>query len=415
YIAPEDYAAGPDGYFNCDERGYRGFTAATQGTVLFAQSTQAKSEVQSFPPGVVTKIPPNHKIIADLHFLNIKPRKFTTSARLTLGLVHPKDVETIATPFVLTYDDLHIPPKSETRFQAECGFADQYKNITGDDFDMKLYYALPHYHGLGNYFDLEIHGGRRDGKQLFELKGFNAEANGHQFNPPVQISDAKGFRFSCGYDNPRDEVVEWGIGGDEMCMMLLYGNQDAVMAGRIPHTKNTTKKDGIIRKSGHCNTTALPPSDGQTMPTPEEKQGEMYVPESNTTQKLDPIPDCKERPGTAEPLRKPTLSNLQTDLFSVGCAFSSCHDAESPTAGLNLTADDLHKELMNHEMKTPTDLPLIDPGNPEGSWLYEVTSNCKPQTKYGPTSHMPRNSPTLLDPGVLAMIREWIARGAKDN
>lgn len=415
YVVPEDYAAGPDGYFDCEKRNYRGFTAAVQGTVLFAQSTQAQQEVQSFPNGVVTKIPPNHKIVADLHFLNINSRELSTDARLSLGLVHPKDVRDIAIPFVLSYNDLHIPPKSEARFTSECSFADQVERITGDDSGMKLYYALPHYHGLGNHFELEYFGGPRDGEQIFELSGFNAEANGQKFDPPVELNDAEGFRFTCGFDNPRDEVVEWGIGGNEMCMMLGFSDADAILAGRIEDGNEVVgREDGIIQNEGRCETIATEPQD-QTMPTDEEKQGEMYVPESESSEEIDPLPECEDRPGTAEPLRDPTLTNLETDLFEVGCAFSSCHDAENPAAGLDLTADDLHGELMNHELITPTEDPLVDPGNPEGSWLYRVTANCEPQVESGTVSHMPRNSPTLLEPEVLAMIREWIARGAQDN
>lgn len=416
YVVPEDYVPGEDGYFDCDERGYRGFTAALEGTVLFAQSTQAQSEVQSFPDGVVTKIPPNHKIVADLHFLNISPRKRTTSARLTLGLTHPRDVETVATPFVLSYRDLQIPPESEARFTSSCDFTSAFRNITGEEFNAELFYILPHYHGLGNYFELEIAGGPRDGEQLFELHGFNAEANGQTFSPPVDLTDAEGLRFTCGYDNPRDESVGWGIGGQEMCMMLGFSDADAVIAGRVPRGNEVVENDGeIVYNEGPCEATAVPRSDAQKMPTEEERQGEMYVPESDGDEELDPIPECEEYPGTAEPLREPTLSNLQTDLFRVGCAFSSCHDSESPAAGLELAADDLHDELMNHELLTPTDYPLVDPGNPEGSWLYRVTSNCEPETNEGTTSHMPRNSPTLLEPEILAMIREWIARGAQDN
>ena len=421
YVVPESYAApdseeeSGDGYFDCDERNYRPYTAATQGSVIFAQSTQAKSETQSFPAGVVTKIPPHSKIVADVHFLNIQPREFTTSARMTLGLVHPRDVETIARPIFMTYDALEIPPKSETRFTSECDFADAYSDQTGEKFEMKIYYVLPHYHGLGNYFDLEIFGGPRDGEQIYKLEGFNAEANGKQLEPPMEITDAKGFRFTCGYDNPRDEVVDWGIGGDEMCMMLAFGNQKARMPATVNNTSSTTEKDGIIHKSGPCAAAALPQADGQTMPTEEEKQGEMYIPDSNTDEGIQPVPDCEDRPGTADPIVEPTLTSLETNLFSVGCAFTSCHDSESPASGLDLAADDLHDELMTHELSTPTDKPLVDPGNPEGSWLYQVTSKCKPETNVGPVGHMPKNSPTLLDPGIVAMIREWIAEGAKDN
>jgi hypothetical protein len=151
------------------------------------------------------------------------------------------------------------------------------------------------------------------------------------------------------------------------------------------------------------------------MPTEEEKTGQMHVPDSDEAEDIDPIPDCEDRPGTAEPLREPTLTNLKTNFFSVGCGFTSCHDTESPAANLDLTADDLHAELTGHEMVTPTDMPLVTPGKPSQSWLYRVTSECEPESKVGPVSHMPRNAPTLTDPEVLAMLREWIARGAKDN
>ncbi len=416
YVVPEDYAAGEDGYFDCEERGYRGFTAATEGTVLFAQSTQARSEIQSFPDGVTTKIPPDHKIVADLHFLNITSRELSTSARLTLGLVHPREVRDIAIPFVLSYNDLEIPAESEARFTAECDFADASERITGDEFDMELYYVLPHYHGLGNYFELEFFGGPRDGEQIFELAGFNAEANGQKFNPPVDLSGAEGFRFTCGYDNPRDESVGWGIGGNEMCMMLGFSDADAILAGRVSSGSHVERRDdGIVYKEGPCGEIGTEPKPSQKMPSEEEKDSELYVPDSGADGELAPIPECEEYPGDAEPLREPTLTNLETDLFEVGCAFSSCHDGEAPAAGLDLTADDLHDELMNHELVTPTDDPLVDPGNPEESWLYRVTSRCEPEVETGTVSHMPRNSPTLMDPEMLAMIRAWIERGAADD
>ena len=416
FVVPESYAPGGDGFFDCDDRGFSELTAALRGTVLFAQSTQAQSEVQKLPPGVTIKIPPNYKVVADVHFLNIATRKLETNARMTLGLTHPKNVDTVVSPFRLQYHDLDIPPKSEARFSGECNFADPYSQITGGDLDMKVYYVLPHYHGLGNYFQLEMMGGPRDGEEIFELKGFNAEANGQTLTPPVDMSGAKGFRFTCGYDNPRDESVKWGLGNQEMCVMLGFAEAGALVDADVKEGNHVTdRKDGIVYNEGPCEVQALPKSDDQGPPSKEEKNAEMYVPEGDSQEDLDPIPDCEERPGTAEPFRKPTLTNLQNHLFSVGCAFSSCHNGDSPAAGLNLNADDLHAELTNHQVLTPTDMPLVDPGNPQGSWLYEVTSKCEPTSDVGTVSHMPRNSPTLLEPEMLAMIREWIARGAKDN
>ncbi|MFB6375395.1 MAG: hypothetical protein ABEN55_20275, partial [Bradymonadaceae bacterium] len=233
FVVPEDYAAGKDGYFPCDERSFEEIQAALQGTVLFAQSTQAKSEVQQFPEGVVIKIPPNHKIVADVHFLNIATRQLETSARMTLGLTHPKNVDTVVTPFRLSYYDLEIPPNTRSRFTGKCEMAEPYRDEARHPFDMKLYYVLPHYHGLGDYFSLKIMGGPRDGEQLFELTGFNAEANGQMYSPPVDLSGAKGLKFTCGYDNPTDETVGWGLGGSEMCIMLGFADLDYLISATV--------------------------------------------------------------------------------------------------------------------------------------------------------------------------------------
>jgi hypothetical protein len=416
FVTPEEYASGEDGYFNCDDRGFHELTAALNGTVLFAQSTQAQKEVQKFPEGAAIKIPPNSKIIAGVHFLNIAAHTRKAKARMTLGLTHPREVDTVLTPFRLTYFPLDIPPESEARFTGECNFADPYEAQSGEDYAPNLYYVLPHYHGLGNYFGLELFGGERDGEQVFELEGFNAEANGQTFDPPLNLADSKGFRFTCGYDNPRDESVGWGVGSQEMCVMLGFTDADLMVDAPVEGQNQVIREEeGIVYNTGQCNVQPYPTGKSGEMPSSAERERPMYVPESDTDEDIDPVPDCEDTPASAEPLKEPTLTNLKRDIFSVSCAFSSCHGEESAAANLNLTGDNLRQRLVDHQMVTPTQMPLVDPGNPDGSWLYEVVSKCEPESDAGPVSHMPRNSPTLLDPELVAMVREWIAQGAKDN
>jgi len=55
---PETEFAGPDGLWDCDDRNYSQLQAAITGGVLYAQSTQARKEVQKFPDGVVVRVPP---------------------------------------------------------------------------------------------------------------------------------------------------------------------------------------------------------------------------------------------------------------------------------------------------------------------------------------------------------------------
>ncbi|MFB6375396.1 MAG: hypothetical protein ABEN55_20280, partial [Bradymonadaceae bacterium] len=125
---------------------------------------------------------------------------------------------------------------------------------------------------------------------------------------------------------PRDETVGWGIGDQEMCVMLGFADSDAVLDAAVNNgNKVVETRDGIVYNRGPCSVLSFPKNDNQGMPTKKEKNSEIYVPEGDSEEDLEPIPECEEYDGTAEPLRSPTLTNLQRDIFSVGCAYSSCH------------------------------------------------------------------------------------------
>ena len=62
------------------------------------------------------------------------------------------------------------------------------------------------------------------------------------------------------------------------------------------------------------------------------------------------------------------------------------------------------------------DLPLVKPGDPDGSWLYQIVSRCEPKDSKGNVVRtMPYNAPTPLPDEHVAALRAWIAAGAKDD
>lgn len=414
-VVPETSFVGDDGYFDCDSRGYSEVNAAIQGTVLFAQSTQSREEVQDLADGVAIKIPPYAKVIGGLHMLNISTEERTTDLRMRIDILHPRDVETVVTPFRLSYYDLNIAPNGETRLSSTCDLAAPYQAFTGSPLDMKLHWALPHYHELGNYFRLEVVGGPLDGQNLFELEGFNAEANGVSFSPAIDLTGATGLRFTCGYNNPRDEPVHWGIGNQEMCVMLGLVEGDALFDAGVNSGDMITGTDADGRElhEGPCTVTMLPKNANQAMPSDEEIAAPLYAPPSDEDPNVvTVVPECEDTPD-AEPAKfAPTLSTIKGAIFVPSCAYSSCHDAVNPAFGLDLVSDGLHDRLLAHQVQHDTTMPLIDPGNADGSWLYHMMSDCEPAAGVTP---MPRNAPNLLEPGLVATVREWIDGGAADN
>jgi len=103
-------------------------------------------------------------------------------------------------------------------------------------------------------------------------------------------------------------------------------------------------------------------------------------------------------------------------VFAPSCSYNACHFGANAKQGLDLAAADLHAELLGHTVVHDVGMPLVDPGNPDNSWLYRILSECNPPNRTGGTEpHMPLNAPTLLDDGLVAKVRVWIENGALDD
>ncbi len=405
FVVPDTLYPGPDGYFRCHDREFEELKSAVAGSVLFAQSTQSIIEHQQFGPGAVVKIPPHHSVVAGVHMLNLADRPVETELRMELGLIHPKDVTAILSVFRLTYGDLAIPAGGEARFTGECDFSTA---LAGGS--LKMHWVLPHYHYLGNHFRLSLLGGEADGEDFFALDGFNADANGKAFDPPIPLDSATGVRFTCGYLNPTDSEVGWGIGDQEMCVMLALVEADTLMDASVSTTTSVEMRDGIEHHTGECNVLAVPKNAAQGPPSDEEKAAELYVPPTADAD-VDVVaaPDCVDTPADAVFDGDPTLSAVRAAVFLPRCSFSSCHGNGGSAGGLDLSAEDLHAELLNHDLARSSDLPLVKPGDAEGSYLFQVLSTCRAAD--GPP-HMPLNAPSLIPPDLSALVRDWIAAGA---
>jgi hypothetical protein len=415
FVVPEDMYPGPDGFFDCGDRGFTELEAAVAGTVLFAQSTQSFVEVQRTQAGAVIKIPPRHKVIAGTHMLNVGPADVSTQLFASLELVHPREVDVVLTPFRLSYLDIDIPAQTVSRFTGICSnFGERIAEGTGKPIDIKLHYSLAHYHYLGNYFDLTFGGGPLDGQSVYRIDGFDGEANGKVFDPPLDLTGVESLRYTCGYDNWRDVNVGWGIGDQEMCVMLgLAESQvmfDATVTGGTVAVGTTP--DGVVEFEGPCGMLVLPKNPNQSMPTQAELDAELYVPPSGDDS-IPPVPECLDHDPSVAPTLEPTLSNISAVIFQQSCSFNACHGHSAQAAGLNLQAPDLLTELLDHQVLGNVGASLVEPGDLANSWLYQIMATCEPDGGTG--NHMPLNSPVLLDDRSLALVREWILAGAPNN
>lgn len=251
---PSDIFDGPDGVWPCKERGYKQFTAALYGGVLYAQSTQAKHEVQKFPEGAATRIPPYSRIIGDVHILNTGDTDVTGHAKLSVYGLPKEQVTVKLAPFHMTYRALDIPPHATSRFTGECRLDDKFPSAK---LNMKVYYILPHTHALGTRFFFETVDGPAAGEPLIDISGFNSEPRGRYYDPPVDITGASSLRFACEFTNPRDVSVGWGFGDQEMCEFLGFAESAMAFESEIVTAEPAGTDGSTALFTGECQSTAF--------------------------------------------------------------------------------------------------------------------------------------------------------------
>jgi len=254
FFVPEDHEGWTtEPWLNCYDEGFSEIAAALAGGVIYAQSTQVQFELQKFQDGAVIKIPARSRIIGATHLLNYTPDSVSTGLRMTLHALPTDEIQTKLTPAQLIYTALAIPPLSRSTAGATCDLEAEHQKLFKTPLDMKVHYILPHYHAMGESFDVTIIGGPNDGMKLVDHGGYNAEPLGYLFDPPIDLKGATGLSFTCGFNNPRDEVVTWGIGDQEMCEALLFVESTMAFSAGVSETATIETIESIEAHSGTCN------------------------------------------------------------------------------------------------------------------------------------------------------------------
>jgi hypothetical protein len=227
FFVPEDQFDGPDGTWDCDDRTFSEVGAGVVGGVLFAQSTQVMQEAQTFPPGTAFVIPPRARILGDIHLINLGREAVDSAITFEIDTVPESEVEVPLVPMTMTNRALALPPRQASRFTMHCDFGE----LLGAPFDFRFYYVLPHHHALGSSFHLEATGGPGGDETVVEVATTVGEPWGVSLAPAVDVTGATGLRMTCGYDNPRDVPVQYGLGDQEMCVMLGFTDANFKLAG----------------------------------------------------------------------------------------------------------------------------------------------------------------------------------------
>jgi hypothetical protein len=261
----DDVYDGPDGVWPCEERDFDEVEAAIRGGVLTAQATQAQHGEQQFAAGHALVLPAHARIIGNTHGLNAADTGIATQVGLRLHAIPAEQVKKRLHGLSFVNHALALEPHARSRFSTRCELAGQHEDVVGRPVDFKIYYVLPHYHALGEGMTIAAVGGPHDGQVVFNSQAHVGEPSGQALDPPYDMTGATGLQMSCDYSNPRDQVVGWGIGDQEMCVMLAFTDAEVNIGGGVldadANQDVRTDAEGVFLHDAPCQSLLFLPRD----------------------------------------------------------------------------------------------------------------------------------------------------------
>jgi hypothetical protein len=260
-FVPETQYPGDDGTFNCADRSYNEAIAAAFGGVLFAQSTQSPHEVQQFPAGVAVALPAHSKLIAQIHLLNAADGALHIAPTIAITPIAQSEVTTVLSAISFEDEALGLPAHKDSQFTVDCDLARVHYQQFSRNPDFKIYYALAHYHALGTGLTLEAVKPDGTAATVYSTTHRVGDALGGPIEPAFDMTGYTRLRLSCDFTNPRDSVVHWGVGDQEMCVFLAFSDSPVNWAGGAispdPPGDPTVLASGVMAYQHDCNVVAL--------------------------------------------------------------------------------------------------------------------------------------------------------------
>jgi hypothetical protein len=244
----------PEDFWNCFDHNADTFALHQDGRLLFAQTVGVVDDEIDLPDGVALPIPAHAILVANIHVINVTAEPVSTAISIEVDTIVKSDVTATLNAFEIAYLGLDIPPMARSEFSADCDYDLVHQQRLGRPLDFKIHYLMPHYHATGERLLMEMMGGPEDGRTLLDTQAYGEPA-GQLFVPPIDFTGAKGYRFSCSYDNPTSDTLVWGGAEDEMCLIMGWLETELVWTGGTlgdNEVLGDTMGDGVIRNVADC-------------------------------------------------------------------------------------------------------------------------------------------------------------------
>nr|AIA15261.1 Copper type II ascorbate-dependent monooxygenase, C-terminal domain protein [uncultured bacterium] len=194
-----------------DKGNYVGETVSQMEYQLFTIASQTSEMNYQFPDGVALKMPANHKLDVNVHYVNKGTTPIEGECYINIHKADPANIVHEAKPIMFSSEDIYLAPNQKTIV---------IKEFTSLE-PAKIFMLTSHTHKLGEYFDVQIKGGPRNGEVIYSSNNWHHPLI-KTYSVPVELNAGEGLRMIVTYNNTTSKAVRFGLKSDDE-MAIIFG------------------------------------------------------------------------------------------------------------------------------------------------------------------------------------------------
>jgi len=177
---------------------------------IFIYASQLPEEELQLPQGVAATLPPNLRVMIEIHYVNSSSEDVDVWSRVNAYTMPVSDIEESIWGSAVRDDQINIPAGASEHVEwTRCEM----------NQDIDLLFLSSHTHELATHFEVYLWDGDARGELIYENDDWHAPRL-DTFTPQLHIPQGTGFEFHCVYENPGESDVHWGFtAADEMCQI----------------------------------------------------------------------------------------------------------------------------------------------------------------------------------------------------
>jgi len=165
----------------------------------------------NFPPGVALKMPAQHKLDINLHYVNKSLNVIKGECYVNLHTTEASEVMHEAQSIFLSNESIMLPAHQKTIVIKSFTIA----------HPMKIFMLTSHTHKLSERFEIQVVGGPLNGQIIYASSNWHHPAI-KTFDMPIELTGGESLKMIVTYNNTTNKMVAFGLTSEDE-MAIIYG------------------------------------------------------------------------------------------------------------------------------------------------------------------------------------------------